>query len=807
VKTLSVAWSRDVIRDVILRGILLLSLLVPLAALPAYSEEEYGDSYSGDVPARIRALEGDAVLQRQQEQDQVNATINSPVFTGDRLSTEDGRAEVEFPDGTVLWLDSDTQVEFLGMEDPESGSRKATALRLHEGRVEIDYRGGGSGDPRIDTPESSVYLQGEGRFRVESDRGTTTLISLRGVAELAGDDGSMLVRDGMMSQVELGSAPDEARSYNTLRLDDFDAWCEERLASYLPEDEGDDREYVQAVPTPVRHYVTELDNYGDWEWMVSYGWVWRPASYTVGWRPYYNGYWTWCPRGWTWVAYEPWGWVPYHYGRWQWLSSAGWFWIPGGVFSGAWVSWAVTPSYIGWCPLDYYNRPAYVNVNINVTNVTVNRYGGGWNFLPLNRLSDRNASRIIVKPDRVPRLEGAVTTKVLPRFSPDRIGGHPDLAQRIYRESANGAHRIDLPEPGRRENLVPFRQDRREAGRQHDSIRERRAPDRSGTEPKILRGGRQQAAPRPERVPSGRAAPERVNPRGGRQPGSDSGVGRPGPERRGEGVRPERERGRPEAQGEANDRERGPRGGGNDRERIRPQRESVPPSEPRVPQDTSRRDNGQKADPPPRFEPRPRRENGSGTGPGAERGPRPERRKTPGRPSTTEPKPRPEPDSDSATDGDKQRSFYRGPSMNEPRPRRESAPQAVYRDSRNAYRSYGTDNRGGSRRGSEEGPGAIAPRPRRERGAPSGYGDSRDASRRVLDGIFGEGGRSRSRPAPGATAREERVRPEGSPSRERLERPQQRAERPAPQRVERSRPQGGRPEPPPRKQEEKKGKH
>ncbi|HEV8336497.1 MAG TPA: DUF6600 domain-containing protein [Candidatus Polarisedimenticolia bacterium] len=778
----------------VLRGILLLSLLVPLAALPAYSEEEYGDSYSGDVPARIRALEGDAVLQRQQEQDRVDATINSPVFTGDLLSTEDGRAEVEFPDGTVLWLDSDTQVEFLGMEDPESGSREATALRLHDGRIEIDYRGGGSGDPRIDTPESSVYIQGEGRFRVESDRGTTTLISLRGVAELAGDDGSMLVRDGMMSQVELGSAPDEARSYNTLRLDDFDAWCEERLASYLPEDEGDDREYVQAVPAPVRHYVTELDNYGDWEWMVSYGWVWRPASYTVGWRPYYNGYWTSCPRGWVWVAYEPWGWVPYHYGRWQWLSSAGWFWIPGGVFSGAWVSWAVTPSYIGWCPLDYYNRPAYVNVNINITNVTVNRFGGGWNFLPLNRLSDRGASRLIVKADRVPRLEGAVTTKVLPRFSPDRIGNRPDLAQRIYRESANGAHRIDLPEPGRRENLVPFRQlDRREAGRQHDSIRGR-APDRTGTEPRILRGGRQQAAPRPERVPNGRSASERVNPRGGREPGGDSGVvGRPGTERRGEGVRPERERGRPE-----------PQGGGNDRERIRPRRESPDSA---VPQDPSRRENGQdrKADPPPRLEPRPRRESGSQTGPGAERRRRPERRE-PSRPSTTEPRPQREPDSESATDGNRQRSFYRGPGMNDPRPRRESAPQRADRDAPNVYRSYGTDNRGGSRRGYEEGPGSISPRPRRERGAPSGYGDSRDASRRVLDGIFGEGARSRSRPAqPGATAREERVRPEGSPSRgERVQGPQQRS---APERIERSRPQGGRQAPPPRKQEEKKGRH
>jgi hypothetical protein len=246
---------------------------------------------------------------------------------------------------------------------------------------------------------------------------------------------------------------------NTLRLDNFGEWCEERESSYLTDSEDQEaREYVSQVPRPVRHYVSELDYYGDWQFVATYGWVWRPASIQVGWRPYYSGYWCWRPSGWTWVSYEPWGWLPYHYGRWSWVTTAGWVWIPGAVYSGAWVSWAVTPTYVGWCPLDYYNRPAYVRYNY--TNVTVNQYGGGWNFLPLNRWGERSLSRDIVRADRVPQLQGAITTRSLPRFDSRQARLRPDMVQRIVREAPA---RRDLPAASPQTGEVSFRQaDRRE---------------------------------------------------------------------------------------------------------------------------------------------------------------------------------------------------------------------------------------------------------------------------------------------------------------------------------------------------------
>ncbi|PYQ13788.1 MAG: hypothetical protein DMH00_03685 [Acidobacteria bacterium] len=436
-----------------------LVLCVALSFLPGFASD--APNNDSPVPARVRTLEGEATLHREREQDRVAVTVNTPVFPGDGVEVEAaGHLELQLPDGTLVWLDEGTRVDIVAMQGSPDDSREETVLKLWAGQVETEIQAerGEKSEMRLDTPESSVYLMSRGRFRIESNSGSTTVTSYRGVAELAGDDGSMLVRSGQQSRVEANSAPEEPWSVNTLRQDAFGEWCEERTESYVIDRDPEEQEYIEEVPSPVRHYTSELDYYGNWQYVTAFGWVWRPTTIQVGWRPYYSGYWSWCPRGWSWVSYEPWGWLPYHYGRWSWVSTVGWVWIPGGVYSGAWVSWAVTPTYVGWCPLDFFNRPAYVS--FNYTNLNVNQYGGGWNFLPLNRWGERNVSRDIVRADRVPELHGAITTRVLPHFDPEQARVRPGVVQRVVQQTSP---RPEVPERNPGAGGVSFRQaDRRE---------------------------------------------------------------------------------------------------------------------------------------------------------------------------------------------------------------------------------------------------------------------------------------------------------------------------------------------------------
>src|SRR4030095_11882672 len=241
---------------------------------PAFAEQPGSDN-NLSVPARIRALEGEATLVREREQDRIGGTENAPVFEGDRLDVEGGPLELQLPNGSLVWLDAGSRVEVLALQDSSGGAREGTVLSLREGTMEIDFQGGDEdqAEMRVDTPESSVYIMGRGRFRMESWEGVTTVYSYKGVAELAGDDGSVLVRSGQRSRVEARSTPEEPWAINTLRLDPFGEWCERRWESYNSESESEEEEYIEEVPRPIRHYVSELDYYGNWQYMATYGWV------------------------------------------------------------------------------------------------------------------------------------------------------------------------------------------------------------------------------------------------------------------------------------------------------------------------------------------------------------------------------------------------------------------------------------------------------------------------------------------------------------------------------------------------------
>jgi Family of unknown function (DUF6600) len=94
-----------------------------------------------------------------------------------------------------------------------------------------------------------------------------------------------------------------------------------------------------------------LAPYGVWVSYQPYGYVWIPRHVGYRWRPYSAGRWLWTDYGWTWIAQEDWGWIPFHYGRWGWDGSLGWYWVPGSVWSPAWVTWSWGDLYIGWAPL------------------------------------------------------------------------------------------------------------------------------------------------------------------------------------------------------------------------------------------------------------------------------------------------------------------------------------------------------------------------------------------------------------------------------------------------------------------------
>lgn len=110
--------------------------------------------------------------------------------------------------------------------------------------------------------------------------------------------------------------------------------------------------------------------------------VWRPVNELAAaminenenkeYVPYNNGQWIYTDQGWYFRANTPEEEVTCHYGRWTQDPNLGYVWLPGKVWSPAWVEWRENEDYIAWAPVP----PGVYIQNDAITQITLieNRY-------------------------------------------------------------------------------------------------------------------------------------------------------------------------------------------------------------------------------------------------------------------------------------------------------------------------------------------------------------------------------------------------------------------------------------------------
>ncbi len=420
-----------------------LALLATTVSGPtmAANPEDYHDGYGSGNFGRIRYQENGASLLRastsSDEQDPDEAVFaNAVVFPGDRVRTDSRqRIEIQLARGTLVRIDRSTEVVFLALPDPYASPSDNTVLQLVSGAIQVAAKIDSREEFRIDTPTASVFLLGNGDFRIDApQRAVSRVSSRRGVAEVVGEGGSVLVRGGMNTIAESGTVPADPQPFNTLSIDGFDSWVAQRDDPYRRDDRYDSAPDVQVredLPYEVRPYYRELSAHGRWVQLPTFGYAWYPLDRDAGWRPYRDGYWAYGPGGYFWVSSEPWGWAPYRYGRWTWAASYGWCWIPGRVFAGAWVAWSWGSSHVGWCPLDYWNRPVFHG------SLFYAYYDPDcWTFVHYRHLGQRGyRGHAVPAQDIGDGLRSAAVVTRPPRIAPSALSRDDGVRARAWREA------------------------------------------------------------------------------------------------------------------------------------------------------------------------------------------------------------------------------------------------------------------------------------------------------------------------------------------------------------------------------------
>ena len=332
---------------------------VPPQQYPSAGTNAPGQNAPGqnaqDPPGRVARLQytsGEVSMQPGGVNDWVAASLNRPLTTSDRIWTDkNSRAELNVGDG-FLRMNSETSLTLTNVSD------NTVQLELDQGVLEVTVKHLEKGEIyEIDTPNYAFTVMKTGVYRFDvypnEDQSWVTVRS--GYGEATGRGAAVRVNSGQQVRFKSDQSLQHTAE-NAPAPDGFDDWAQVR-------DKRLDSSLSARYVSPGVIGYQDLDNYGTWQTVPTYGAIWTPNSVPAGWAPYRYGHWVWiAPWGWTWVDDAPWGFAPFHYGRWvSW--NGGWGWAPGPL--GYWNPY-YAPALVGWI-----GGPGF-GVGFG--------WGGGWGF-------------------------------------------------------------------------------------------------------------------------------------------------------------------------------------------------------------------------------------------------------------------------------------------------------------------------------------------------------------------------------------------------------------------------------------------
>jgi hypothetical protein len=298
-----------------------------------------------------------------------NAFLNLPITQGTRIRTRDnGRAEVEFEDGSTLRLAANSLVAFDSLGLTDAGMRMSV-VNLEQGMAYTNWFGKKGDQFTLNFAHEKIALDHAAHFRVQVAEDQSQVAVFKG--DVAVDDGSGNVAISKNKMATFDGS-DEKPKLAGITGNAFDDW-DKQATSYHDE-------YAKNNSTPYGYGFSDMNYYGSFMNVSGYGMMWQPFFTGIGWDPFMDGAWSFYPgAGYMFISANPWGWMPYRYGSWMFVPSYGWMWQPG-----MWNSVAYMPRFSGTLPAAYHAPVAPVGT---MSTVALGRGGAVLNRTMTSRLT------------------------------------------------------------------------------------------------------------------------------------------------------------------------------------------------------------------------------------------------------------------------------------------------------------------------------------------------------------------------------------------------------------------------------------
>jgi hypothetical protein len=314
------------------RTLLRITVLLSFCCYFAGTRPTLADSSHARI-IRLSVVQGDVRFARETHGDPLadpktgwdTAQLNLPISQGNVLATDDGRAAVEFENGTMAFLSENTVLQFydLSLND---GAR-VTRLVLLQGSASFSVNPSAEEYFSVTGGDFTVEANTHALFRVGTyDDGSNVAVRMGRINVLRKNDSTFLAK-GQTLSIKAGN--DSSLSSGTVpAIDNFDKWVANRVEAINTANNASLRYTSSSSAVPG---YADLYTYGAWSSCGGFGYGWRPFGAGFSWSPFSGGGWYLDPAyGWTYMSAQPWGWAPYHYGGWLFdASCGGWFYSPG----------------------------------------------------------------------------------------------------------------------------------------------------------------------------------------------------------------------------------------------------------------------------------------------------------------------------------------------------------------------------------------------------------------------------------------------------------------------------------------------
>jgi hypothetical protein len=287
------------------------------------------------VDGQVRISQGGQVLADP-------ALANTPLFEGTQvLTSDDGRAELEFDDGSIARLAPNSSLT-LAVLRGQSGSGDAEIV-LQSGLGYFELQGESAASHiRVRFGNSVVTASGFTVLRIDTDNPPGEVAVFSGNAHLERGTAMELDLHGGQSVTLNGADSSGYKLAESIEPDSWDTWNSDRDQALT--DEAAARTGATDSIENNNPAWNDLDTSGNWYNVPGEGSIWSPyQAASQNWDPYGYGSWMWTPGfGYIWVSGYSWGYMPFACGNWNYFDDFGWGWAPGGCRpwwgGGAWAS-------------------------------------------------------------------------------------------------------------------------------------------------------------------------------------------------------------------------------------------------------------------------------------------------------------------------------------------------------------------------------------------------------------------------------------------------------------------------------------